>query len=130
MRIFLDDERSPPEDELDWIVVRSVHALLELISKHSGAVVEISFDNDLQSDLEGRHALGHIVGDALRPPADLPRLERITIHSANVVAAETMMAMVHAAIKHGQIRPVEVRLRSALRHVYPIHTQEGDEREH
>jgi hypothetical protein len=53
VRIFLDDERSPPDDEPGWIIVRSVPALLDLVSLHRETIIEISFDNDLQSDLEG-----------------------------------------------------------------------------
>ena len=121
MRIFLDDERDPPDDEPDWIIVRSVAALMELVSSSSDTIVEISFDNDLKTELEGRHALAYIVGDTLRQPVHLPRLERVTIHSANIVAAEAMIAMVYAAIRHGQIPPIEVRRRSALEHQYPMH---------
>ncbi len=124
MRIFLDDERNPPDDEPDWVIVRSAPVLLEMVSAHSYAIIEISFDNDLQADLEGRHALGRIVGDALNSPIHLPRLERITVHSANVVAAEAMMAMVHAAIRYGKIQPIEVRRRSALEHRYPINSED------
>lgn len=120
MRIFLDDERAPPTDEPDWLVVRSVPELLEIVSAHADEITEISFDNDLQTELEGRHALGRIVGDAFNPALHLPRLKRITVHSANVVAAEAMTAMVHAAVRHGQIPTVEIRRRSALEYHYPI----------
>ena len=120
MRIFLDDERTPPGDEPDWLIVRSVPALLEVVSAHSDEITEISFDNDLQADLEGRHAVGRIVGDAFNPAVNLPLLERLTVHSANVVAAEAMISMIHAAIRHGQIPAVEVRRRSALEYSYPI----------
>lgn len=111
MRIFLDDERLPPAHEPDWLVVRSVPALLEMVSAHSAEITEISFDNDLQEELEGRHAVGRIVGDALNPAMRLPQLERLTVHSANIVAAEAMIAMIHAAIRHEQIPAVESTLR-------------------
>lgn len=122
MRIFLDDERLPPAHEPDWLVVRSVPALLEMVSAHSAEITEISFDNDLQEELEGRHAVGRIVGDALNPAMRLPQLERLTVHSANIVAAEAMIAMIHAAIRHEQIPAVEVRKRSALEYDYPVDT--------
>ncbi len=124
MRIFLDDERSPPIDEPDWLIVRSVPALLDMVMAHSEDITEVSFDNDLQDELEGRHALGRIIGDALNPALHLPRLQRITVHSANIVASDAMIAMIAAAVRHNQIPAIDIRRRSALEHDYPM--ESGD----
>lgn len=120
MRIFLDDERSPPIDEPDWQVVRTAEALVDLVSRHAEIVVEISFDNDLQQEMEGRHALARIVGDARHPAMHLPALRRITLHSANIVAVQAMEGLIESSIRAGQMPHIEVRRRSALLYPYRL----------
>lgn len=52
--LFLDDERFPPEDGREWAIVRTVPAAVAWIVRH-GLPAHLSFDNDLQRRLEGRH---------------------------------------------------------------------------
>ena len=49
MNLFLDDERSPPNDR-PWLVVRSVENAMAIIDEH-GCPMFISFDHDLGRDL-------------------------------------------------------------------------------
>lgn len=54
MRIFLDDERLPPQDGKGWIIVRSVGDAIKSVEAN-GFPVFVSFDNDLgERQPEGR----------------------------------------------------------------------------
>jgi len=86
MKVFLDDERGPPDG---WVRVYWPDEAIHLLE--SGAVTEISLDHDLGDDTRGT---GYDVilwieeAVALRgftPP-------KITIHSANSSAADKMRA--------------------------------------
>jgi hypothetical protein len=120
VRIFLDDDRNPPLGEDDWIVVRSPHVLLRLVQSHGGEITEISFDNDLRADLEGREAVRLIFGGPMNEPMPTPALQRVTVHSANETAARAMLAHVADAIRGGDLHPVEVRRRAANGSIYPL----------
>lgn len=52
--LFLDDERFPPDDGRDWVIVRTVPAAVAWI-KANGLPSHLSFDNDLGRPQEGRH---------------------------------------------------------------------------
>ncbi len=53
--LFLDDERFPPNDGKDWVIVRSVQEAVDYVEVN-GLPSFISFDNDLgQGNEEGRH---------------------------------------------------------------------------
>ncbi|SRR6266481_1255006 len=45
-KLFLDDERQPPDDGSSWIIVRSYEEAIKFIDEH-GSPGYISFDNDL-----------------------------------------------------------------------------------
>jgi hypothetical protein len=117
--IFLDDERNFPLGE-DWTVVRTVEDMLDLIDRVDGRIVEISFDNDLQRDLEGIHGLTAIRERLLDDPKRLPSLERITVHSANSVAADAMVFDLLSYRKHGVFPAFEIRRRPADGDFYPL----------
>lgn len=117
--IFLDDERNFPLGE-DWTVVRTVEDMLDLIDRLDGRIVEISFDNDLQQELEGVHGLTAIKERLLDDPTRLPSLERITVHSANNVAADAMVFDLLSYRRHGIMPGIEIRRRPADGDLYPL----------
>lgn len=119
VRIFLDDERNPPIGE-DWIVVRTVEDLLDLVDTRPTEIVEISFDNDLQRPLEGIHGLTAIRERILDRPGLLGSLERVTIHSTNTVAAEAMIFDLLAYRRVGIMPDIEIRRRPADGNLYPL----------
>ncbi|MEJ2043219.1 MAG: hypothetical protein P8X74_22070 [Reinekea sp.] len=93
MKVFLDDERVPPEG---WVLVRWPSEAIELLKKHE--VQEISLDHDLGNDeigtgydvilwLEEQVAIFNFL-----PPV-------ITIHSANTSARRKMLAGVENIYK-------------------------------
>ena len=51
-KLFLDDERNPPGDPMDWVVVRSYNEAVATIY-NLGVPYFISFDHDLADDRTG-----------------------------------------------------------------------------
>ena len=70
-RLFLDDERDPPDG--DWVIARSVADAIAIVEKH-GFPVLVSFDNDLgHGEPEGRDFAKWLMGRDLSKggmPAD------------------------------------------------------------
>lgn len=97
MKIFLDDERQPPDDS--WTLVRWPNEVISLIK--SNDVEAISLDHDLGDDsvgtgydvilwIEEKVALGEMT-----PPT-------ITVHSANISARKKMIAGIKNIYKISQ----------------------------
>lgn len=83
--LFLDDERFPPNDGRQWHTVRTVAQAVRWIKAH-GAPAYISFDNDLQRRLEGRHFAQWLVRcDVEREGDFLPADFAFYVHSQNSV---------------------------------------------
>lgn len=83
--LFLDDERFPPEDGREWVVVRSVARAIAWIKAH-GLPSHLSFDNDLGMRVEGRHlALWLVRVDGELDGTWLPDDFSYTVHSQNSV---------------------------------------------
>lgn len=81
--LFLDDERFPPSDGRDWVIVRTVAAAVGWI-KHNGLPSHVSFDNDLQNRLEGRHLAKWLIRkDAEAAGRFLPADFSWYVHSQN-----------------------------------------------
>ena len=122
MRIFIDDERLPlPSEDGLWTVVRDPQEAIALIEAHFNSITHLSFDNDLQHELEGRHILSRIIGSPVQEGLEMPSLQEIRVHSANTPSAEAMMRLAENAVSAG-ILPAGVNVvrRSALDESYPI----------
>jgi len=91
-KLFIDDERSPQDvtwidlPKGDWVIVRTVEAF-EKTLRECGRPYSVSFDNDLQTEKEGRHAARILCELCMEHNWDLPEC---FIHSKNNVAAETI----------------------------------------
>ncbi len=97
MKIFLDDERQPPDDS--WTLVQWPHEVISLIKNND--IDAISLDHDLGDDsigtgydvvlwIEEKVALGEMI-----PP-------KITVHSANISARKKMIAGIKNIYKISQ----------------------------
>ena len=99
MRVYLDDERKPPEG---WHLVRWPDEAIALLEQ--GVVEEISLDHDLGDDERGT---GYdvvlwieraVVERGFRPP-------RMRVHSANTSARQKMEAGIAAIMRLADTRP-------------------------
>ena len=84
MRIWLDDERQPPE-ESDYIWIRHPDDCIEILK--SGLVQDISLDHDLGTELNG-HDVVVFIENLFFTRGIIPTLCRI--HSPNPVGAQRM----------------------------------------
>ena len=86
MKVFLDDERVPPEG---WIHVRRPQEAIEILK--TGEVIEISLDHDLGDDADGTgYDVILWIEQAVATQGFIP--PKIHIHSANSSARQKMEA--------------------------------------
>ncbi len=86
MKLFLDDERIPPEG---WIRVRWPEEAIEILK--TGKVTELSLDHDLGDDARGTgYDVVLWIERAVATEGFVP--PKITVHSANPPAREKMEA--------------------------------------
>lgn len=103
MRLFLDDERSPPT--WDWHVVRDATAFLAAIRLYRPTI--IAFDHDLGTDgagfalPSGQHCLHLLIDEAMDRPAGFDQLRLVVLHSANPVGRANMRGLLESAQRHG-----------------------------
>lgn len=92
MKVFLDDERTPPDG---WTLVRWPEEAIELLK--TGQVEALSLDHDLGD--EGDRRTGYIVlqwlEEAVFTQGFLPPAE-ILVHSANSSARQKMLLAVQS----------------------------------
>lgn len=83
--LFLDDDRFPPRDGRDWVIVRSVPEAVRWVKEH-GVPAYVSLDNDLQRRSEGRHFAQWLVRcDVEAQGRFLPADFGFYVHSQNSV---------------------------------------------
>lgn len=93
MKLFLDDERDPPDES--WTLVRDPVEAKKLLA--SGKVTEASFDHDLGVGCTGYDLLcwleNQVAFKFLKPPGI------IRVHSANPVGAARMRQVIDSIYK-------------------------------
>ena len=103
MKVFLDDERTPPKG---WILVRWPEEAIDLLK--TGKVSEISLDHDLGDD---EHGTGNdvilwieeqVVTNSFSPP-------KITVHSSNASARKKMEAGIKSIDRFNKLNKKEKR---------------------
>jgi hypothetical protein len=93
MKLYLDDERIPPEG---WIQVRWPEEAIEILK--TGKVTELSLDHDLGDDSRGTGydvilwIEERVVTEGFVPP-------KITVHSANPSARQKMEAGINSILR-------------------------------
>lgn len=89
-RLFLDDERFPPEDDGDWTIARNFDEAVAIVVNH-GLPSYMSLDHDLGEDLTGYDFALWIVGHAL--DNKLVWTTGWFVHSMNPVGAANIRAL-------------------------------------
>lgn len=94
MKLFLDDERYPPQNEEGWVIVRSVGDAIKWVEAN-GFPVFVSFDNDLGDRLpEGRCFAAWLLELDMDSGA-MPEDFAFYVHSQNVDAADRIRSRIN-----------------------------------
>lgn len=85
MKIYLDDERTPPEG---WILVKTVPILINIIQTQKD-ITHISLDHDLgKNELTGYDFMKWLEIQVF--DGNIKKIPEITFHSANPVGKKNM----------------------------------------
>lgn len=87
-KLYLDDERNPKTSG-PWVIARSYDEFVKIISER-GLPGEISFDNDIQTELEGYDCAKWLVNTKR---FDLRKLI-VNVHSANPKAPDNIYKLI------------------------------------
>lgn len=85
-KLFLDDERQPPDDETTWIIVRSYNEFVKCILTY-GHPEFVSFDHDLGPGKDGYDCAKWLAMRCVDKSIHLPGYY---IHSQNPVGANAI----------------------------------------
>lgn len=99
-KMFIDDERDPPNGETDWVVCRKPQQVFfEVMLK--GFPSFISFDHDLGADMTGHDIAKDLVEeDMYRNGEMIPQNFSFYVHSQNPVGAENIRSLLNNYLAH------------------------------
>lgn len=98
-KMFIDDERDPPNGETDWVVVRCFDDAIYHIFRN-GCPTFISFDHDLGSGQTGYDIAKEIVGMDLDGSIAITNDFSFYVHSQNPVGADNIMKYLNSYLMH------------------------------
>lgn len=102
-KMFLDDERLPPGNPDDWIIVRDVKEAIRIVTEQ-GCPDFISFDNDMgPGALEGWWFAQWLI-DWDYETRGIPEGFRFVVHSMNPVRAGDITARLNWYLKDRGLR--------------------------
>lgn len=99
VKMFLDDERFPPGNADDWVIVRSSSEAIEWVRAH-GIPNHISFDHDLGGDdtaMVFLHQLAHMLIDSI---VVMPEVFSYDVHSQNPVGRGNILSYMDQILAH------------------------------
>lgn len=97
-RLFIDDERLPPDDGGQWEVARSSTLALRIVQEQ-GVPDFISFDHDLGGDDTSMRFLHQLAELLLDRRVELPAGFAFYIHSQNPVGRDNIQAFMASLTK-------------------------------
>jgi len=84
IRMFLDDERYPPEDGHEWVIARNCNEAEAIVRERFHEINFISFDHDLQTESTGKDFANWLVEYIIDNDVDVSNFKFYT-HSQNPV---------------------------------------------
>lgn len=102
--LFLDDERFPPADLEDAVIVRTVDEFTAAV-RQLGTPHTLSFDHDL-GELDGKpvpsgmNALHWLIDEHLDGRIDLSQVHSLIVHSANPNGNENIASLWDSFARH------------------------------
>ncbi len=99
MKIYLDDERMPPDDS--WLLLRHPSPVVRMLIMNEGKVTHLSLDHDLAcfDGFRGAEITGYDVLCKIEQAVvegTLQQVPKLTVHSANPVGRKRMLAAIAA----------------------------------
>lgn len=95
-RMFIDDERFPPNDGKEWAIVRSSDEAIKYVQTH-GVPEFVSYDHDLGADDTSMKFIGWMIDQYLdQSITDFP--VKYAIHSQNPVGARNIETLLRGFI--------------------------------
>jgi len=86
-RLFIDDQRDPPDDGHKWVIARNYEYAIHILQAF-GSPLFCSFDNDIDSEpKQGKDVAKWMIEKDLDTPGWLPADFHFYVHSQNVSAA-------------------------------------------
>jgi hypothetical protein len=98
-KLFLDDERFPPDNGDEWLIARNFNEALLLVLDH-GLPSYISFDHDLGQELSGYDFAKWFADYVILNDKDLPETFDYYVHSMNPVGAENIRKYMENFFEH------------------------------
>jgi hypothetical protein len=96
LKLFLDDERFPPDDGEDWKIVRHFEQATWYMREY-GCPSFVSFDHDLSDDLTGLDVVNWMIERDLDMGGNfIPKHFDFYVHSQNPVGAENINSKLNA----------------------------------
>lgn len=86
-KLFLDDERHPPDDGSDWVIVRSSLEAIHYCTSIEHVPSYVSFDHDLGGDDSAMKFVHWMVEMDLDEPGFIPEDFSFYVHSQNPIGA-------------------------------------------
>lgn len=97
-RLFLDDERDPPEDSGPWEVVRTSGDAIDLLYR-LGVPLYISFDHDLGGDDKATRYVDALLDYVMDNNLPMPVGFGFYVHSQNPVGARNIQGKLDSFIR-------------------------------
>jgi hypothetical protein len=88
-RMFLDDERFPPDDGNEWVIARSFDEAMEIMEER-GCPTFISFDHDLGAGRSGHDLAKWMIDNDHYDIMYIPEGFGFYVHSQNPIGAENI----------------------------------------
>jgi len=110
-KLFIDDERFPPDDGTEWIIARSFYDVGNILYDH-GFPIFISFDHDLgENEKTGHDIVKYLImldmdtecGNVptwTKHPMKFPDGFEFYVHSQNPIGKENIQHLLTNYLKH------------------------------
>jgi hypothetical protein len=104
LKLFLDDERFPPDDGSEWVIVRSAFEAMLYCMDH-GCPEFISFDHDLGENDTGMNFVHGLVHYDLDHPGFIPDNFEFYVHSQNVEGKKNIEGLLNSYLSFRLANP-------------------------
>jgi hypothetical protein len=97
-KLFIDDERFPPDDSTSWLIARSMDEVQAIFQSH-GAPSFISFDHDLGDKVPSGHDITKWIVEQDMDHNILPDDFHFYVHSQNPVGVQNIEGYLNGYLK-------------------------------